>query len=227
MAFLGQRVAAVALTGTQHADRTRRLLAHAGIPVVEIPVISGRLIDMAVGYSTDGASYAMVEHLARCGYRRIAFVSPPVAGNHLIEERLKGYRRAVGEFDLDPDPGLAVEAQYGPAGSARALVELLARRPDLEAVFCASDFQAIGCMLEAKRRGIRIPEDLGVAGYDDVELAREFVPALTTVRFDRYAMGRTAARLLLARIRGESPAQTIVDVGFEIIARASTRRPSG
>ncbi len=225
IAFLGQRVAALALTGTLHAERTRSLLAHAGIPVVEIPTISGRLIDMAVGYSTEGAAYAMVEHLARCGYRRVAFLSSPVADNQLLDLRLKGYRRAVSDLGLDCDPALVIEARYSPASSARAFVELHARRPDLDAVFCASDMQAIGCILEAKRRGIRIPEDVGIAGYDDVELAQEFVPALTTVRFNRYEMGRAAARLLLARIQGEAPAQTVVDVGFEIIARASTRRP--
>lgn len=223
-AFLGQRVAALALTGTLHADRTRSLLAHAGIPVVEIPIISGPTIDMAVGYSGEGAGYAMVEHLARCGYRRVAFLSIPVAGNPLIEERLKGFRRAVADLNLDADPALVVEAGYGPVSSARTFVELLALRPRLEAVFCASDMQAIGCMLEAKRRGIRIPEDIAIAGYDDIELAREFVPALTTVRFDRYQMGSAAARLLLARIQGETPPQTVIDVGFEVVARASTNR---
>ncbi len=63
-------------------------------------------------------------------------------------------------------------------------------------------------------------------GYDDIEIAQEFVPALTTVRFNRYEMGRAAAGLLLARINGETPAKTVIDVGFEIIARGSTRRPS-
>ncbi len=223
-AFLGQRVAALALTGTQHEERTRTLLKNAGIPVVEIPIISGPLIDMAVGYSADGASYAMVEHLAQCGYRRVAFLSAPVAGNQLLIERRNGYQRAVSDLGLDPDPALVIEARYSPASSARAFVDLLARRPDIDAVFCTSDLQAIGCILEAKRRGIRVPEDIGVAGYDDVELAQEFVPALTSVRFDRYGMGCTAARLLLQRIRGEIPAQSVVDIGFEVVARASTRR---
>lgn len=226
MAFLGQRVAALALTGTQHADRTRRVIAQAGIPVVEIPVISGRLIDMAVGYSAEAASYAMVEHLARCGYRRVAFLSSTVASNQLLQERLKGYRRGVVDLGLNSDPGLIVEATYSPASSAKVFAELLARRPDLEAVFCTSDLQAIGCVLEAKRRAIRVPEDIGIAGYDDLELAQEFVPALTSVRFDRYGMGRTAAGLLLARIQGEMPEQTVIDVGFEIMARTSTRRPT-
>lgn len=227
IAFLGQRIAALALTGTQHTDRTRRLIAQAGIPVVEIPVISGRLIDMAVGYSNAAASYAMVEHLKHCGYRRVAFLSSAVVSNQLLGERLKGYRRAVTDMGLDPDEALIVEASFGPASSAKAFVELLARRPDVHAVFCASDLQAIGCMLEAKRRGIRVPEDIGIAGYDDVELAREFVPALTSVRFDRYEMGQIAARLLLARIRGETPPQTVIDIGFEVMARASTRRSVG
>lgn len=226
MAFLGQRVAGVALTGTRHADRTRALLAQAGVPVVEIPILSEPLIDMAVGYSNEGACYAMVEHLARCGYRKIAFLSLPMAGNQLIEERWNGYRKAVADFGLDHDPRLQNETVGGPASSAKAFVELLARRPDIDAVFCTGDMHAIGCILEAKRRGIQIPEDIGIAGYDDVELAQEFVPALTTVRFNRYEMGRVAAGLLLARIRGETPVKKVVDVGFEIIARSSTRRPS-
>jgi len=226
MAFLGQRIAALALTGTQHAERTRRLIAQAGIPVVEIPVISGRLIDMAVGYSNEAASYAMVKHLARFGYRRVAFLSANVASNQLLQERLKGYRQAVADLGLDSDPALIAEATFSPASSASAFVELLARRPDLEAVFCTSDLQAIGCALEAKRRGIRVPEDIGIAGYDDVELAQEFVPTLSSVRFDRYEMGRTASRLLLARIQGEMPEQTVIDVGFEIMARSSTKRPA-
>ncbi len=224
MAFLGQRVAALALTGNVHADQTRRLLEKAAVPVVEVPLISGPLIDMGVGYSNDGACYAMVEHLARCGYRKIALVTTPALNDQIVAQRRAGYLRAVAELGLVVDARLVVETKLGLAGGAAALVELLARHPDIDAVFCTSDLMAIGCLLEAMRRGIAVPGDIGIAGYDDIEAAREFVPALTTVRVQRYQMGGAAARLLLQRIRGETPARSTLDLGFEIVPRGSTRR---
>jgi len=72
-----------------------------------------------------------------------------------------------------------------------------------------------------------VPGDLGVAGYDDIELAQEFLPPLTTVRLQRYEIGTTAAKLLVERFQGREPAQRVVDVGFEIVVRGSTRKPHG
>jgi LacI family gluconate utilization system Gnt-I transcriptional repressor len=225
ISFLGQRVAGLVLTGTVHADRTRSLLSGAGIPVVEVPLISGRLIDMAVGYSNESAGYEMTKYLARCGYRKIGLLSTPVLNDQIVLDRLTGYDRALSEFGLVKDPTMILESKVGIVNGAKAFVELLSRHPDIEAIFCTSDVHAIGCVLEAKRRGIDVPGDIGIAGYDDIELAQEFLPPLTTVRLPRYEIGRTSAELLLQRIRGEKPTLCTIDLGFEIIPRGSTRKP--
>ena len=124
MAFLGQRVAALALTGNVHADQTRRLLEKAAVPVVEVPLISGPLIDMGVGYSNDGACYAMVEHLARCGYRKIGLISTPVANDQIVVDRRAGYEKAVSDLGLVQDPTLMIEANVGVVNGSKCFVEL-------------------------------------------------------------------------------------------------------
>lgn len=224
MSFLGLRAAGLILTGTSHSERTYSLLERAGVPVVEVPLIEGRLIDMAVGYSNKAAAHAMVEHFARAGYRKVALICTPSTDDRIVQERMAGYASAVAEYGLTNDASLVIETKVGVVSGGKAFVELLARHPDIDGVFCTSDLLAVGCMLEARRRGIDVPGDIGVAGYDDIELAQEFVPALTTVRLQRYEIGVHAARLLLARMRGEQPAQRTIDLGFEIIPRASTRR---
>jgi LacI family gluconate utilization system Gnt-I transcriptional repressor len=225
ISFLGQRVAGIILTGTVHAERTYVLLGQAGVPVVEVPLISGRLIDMAVGYSNDDAAHAMTAHLARCGYRKVGLLSTPLHHDRIVQDRREGYLRAVRESGLANDDRLMVETPVGVVNGAKGFVELLSRHPDLDAVFCTSDLLAIGAMLEARRRGIDVPDDVGIAGYDDIELAQEFLPPLTTVRLRRYEIGTEAARMLLERIGGREPAQRTVDLGFELVARGSTRRP--
>ena len=104
---------------------------------------------------------------------------------------------------------------------------MLAANPDVEAVFLAHDMLAAGAMFEASRRGLQVPGDVGICGFDDLDIAQEFVPALTTVRTPRYAIGATAARMLLQRIRGERVTARVVDMGFTIVQRASTRPSLG
>jgi LacI family gluconate utilization system Gnt-I transcriptional repressor len=98
---------------------------------------------------------------------------------------------------------------------------LLARKVGMDAIFCSSDVLAVGVLLECQRQAIRVPDQLAVAGFDDLPIAAEMVPALTTVRVPRRRVGEEAARLILARLAAQIPEQTVVDVGFEIVRRAS------
>ncbi|MCV0397151.1 MAG: LacI family DNA-binding transcriptional regulator [Rhizobiaceae bacterium] len=223
-ALLAQRPSAIVLTGVTHEERAARMLGRAGVPVVETWNLRPSPIDMLVGFSNAEAAFAMVAHLHHCGYRRIGFVSAPVADNDRAADRLAGYRRAVAEFDLADRPGLAREAHFTLANGAAAFREILSAHPDVEAIFFANDVLAAGGALEARRRGMRIPADIGIAGFDDVDLAQEFVPALTTVRIPRYEIGATAARMILARLDDpETDAPPVADLGFEVVQRQSTR----
>lgn len=92
----------------------------------------------------------------------------------------------------------------------------------MEAVFFANDDLAAGALFEAQRRGLRVPEDIALMGFNDTEIAAAVQPAISSVAVDRYGMGRRAATLLLERLAGREPPQRVIDTGFEIVARAST-----
>ncbi len=226
VSFLGQRVDGIILTGGSHGKRTRMRLQQSGVPVIETNILPPDPIDMAVGYSNEEASYAMVKHLAQCGYRRIGIVTFAVFNNDRAHDRRAGYLRAVRDFDLVQRDTLIAEAVYTLSGGARGFAAMVASNPDVEAIFLTQDTAAAGAMLEAMRRGLRVPGDIGIAGYDDAEIALEFVPTLTSVNTRRYEVGATAAKMLLQRIQGEKLDATIVDSGFEIVQRESTRRPT-
>ncbi len=89
-------------------------------------------------------------------------------------------------------------------------------------MFLTGDVLAIGAVLEANRRGWRIPQTVAIAGSDDNEFQEQLLPPMTSLRFPRHEIGRLAAAMLIARVRGESPGPAIVDLGFEIMQRAST-----
>ena len=222
--FLSRRADGIYLTGTTHTDRARHMLRESRVPVVEIATLDGEKIDMVVGFSNADSSFAMTRHLAECGYRRVAFFSLPTKDNERQMGRIAGFRRGVEAFGLDPDPRLMAEVPMDLASAARSLGELLERRPDAEAVFCGGDLLAAGTLFECQRRGLRVPEDFGIAGFDDIDLAAFAHPGLTTVRLPHQAIGARAAELLLDRIAGKPVAGSIVDMGFEIVVRGSTRK---
>jgi LacI family gluconate utilization system Gnt-I transcriptional repressor len=220
-AFVGRRPDGLILTGVAHTPGTRRLLRDARIPVVETWTLTRRPIDMNVGYSDEGASGAMVRHLAALGYRRLGFLCGPITGNDRARRRLRGFLAAVREIGLADDRVVTLEATDEHAGGV-GLRTLLGRHSDLDAVFCSSDVFAVGALFECQRRGWAVPERLAVAGFQGLPITAEVVPSLTTIEVPRYQMGREAAAMLVRRLEGADPGPAIIDVGFRIVTRQST-----
>jgi LacI family gluconate utilization system Gnt-I transcriptional repressor len=221
--LLSWRPAGLILQSFVQSEIARQLVVTTGIPVVEISEIKGRRpIDMAVGVSNFETAYTMTMHLAAKGYRVIGFVSTPVHSNDRLQQRRTGYQAALRELGAEPRDGLEIEVPITSEGGARALVELAERHPDIEAVFFSSDVLAVGAVQECHRRNWKIPGRIAIAGYGDMELSAQLVPPLTTVRVNRYEMGRRAVRQLLAKLGGERNLPAIVNVGFEIVDRATT-----
>jgi LacI family gluconate utilization system Gnt-I transcriptional repressor len=219
--FLGRRPDGVIVTGTDHSPTTRSMLRRAGIPVVETWTLTPRPIDMNVGYSDEAACTAMVRHLHATGYRRIGFICGPTADNDRARRRLKGYRAACVQLGLPDGLAVVLESETDIDGGRLGLGQLLARDRRIDAVFCSSDVFAAGVLFECQRRGWRVPDRLAIAGFQGLPLAAAVHPAFTTVRIPRYEIGRNAAELLLASIRGERIARRRVDVGFAIVQRES------
>ena len=221
-ALLGWQPAGLILQAFVQSDTARHLLVHAKVPVVEISEVRGRdPIDMAVGVSNFDAAYAMTKHLCRKGYRRIGFVSTAIHGNDRLQQRRIGYRQALIDHGHVYETALDVEVPITAAGGAGAVRILRSRDHRLDVVFCSSDTLAIGAVQECHRNGWAIPDDLAIAGYGDIDLAAQLYPSLTSLRVDRYAMGRRAVQQLLRRLSGDPGVETIVSLGFQVVERAS------
>jgi LacI family gluconate utilization system Gnt-I transcriptional repressor len=220
--FLALRPQGVLLHGRRHTTASRQYLRQAGIPIVETGDLDRPALDMLVSYSNKMAAQAMTAHLLERGYRRIGFVSTPIRENDRHLRRRQGYEAALLAHSLTPKSRRILEVSFGFQSGAAALDALLARDEKIDAVFFASDVLAVGALLECLRRGWRVPHRIAIAGFDDQEIAAEAVPPLTTVRIPREEIGRLAGEMLVARSEGRPVEPRIVDVGFEIIPRAST-----
>lgn len=224
--FAGQRPAAMLVTG---ADRTRdvvRLLKAMDCPVVQIMDLAAKPIDMQIGFSHAAAAHAATTHLIEKGYRRIAFLAAQM--DPRSQRRIEGYSRAMHAAGLyDEDLIVTTPKPSSVAMGALLCAELLARRLDADAVQANNDDIALGSMFECLRRRIRIPEDFGIVGFNDLEVMATAHPSITSVVTHRYEMGRKAIEMLLAALDGRRPAETTVDLGFELVPRQSTARGGG
>ncbi len=220
-ALLAQRPCGLCLHNTTHTARAKALLRGAGIPIVETGDLLARPVDAAVGFSNFEAAKAMTLHLAGKKYRTIAYAGRPLASSERAKQRLNGYRAGLKALGRESDPGLVLEISGWMEAAGAATAALLERRPEVDAIFFSAGIMAIGGLMECQRRGWAVPGRLAIAGFDDNELAANTTPGLTTVRVPRYAIGRKAAELLVERLDGRERGPARVDVGFEIVDRAS------
>jgi LacI family gluconate utilization system Gnt-I transcriptional repressor len=219
-AFLAQRVGGLILHSTIHSPTAIRMLEASETPVVENGDFPIDPVDMVVSYSNRAAAKAMTLHLARLGYKRIAFAG--LASNPRAAQRRLGYLDALEEIGQKPDMKRTVAVSRGFGGGTEAITYLETHLPDADALFCAGDVLAVGALFECDRRGWKVPQRLAIASFDDLDLMRHVSPALTSLRLPRYEIGRRSAQMILDRIEERTMPVTVVDLGFEIVQRAST-----
>ncbi|MBB3020331.1 LacI family repressor for deo operon, udp, cdd, tsx, nupC, and nupG [Microvirga lupini] len=154
------------------------------------------------------AASRMTQHLASAGHRRIAYVSGPT-NNILERERFLGFKDGLEAAGLAFDPALVIPGDYTIEAGVRAGQDLVARSARPTAVFCTSDEMAIGLMRTLFSAGLRVPEDISVAGFDDIEFAAVAEPALTTIHQPRRELGQAAASALINLLQGRSSPKRI------------------
>ena len=210
-----------ALLASLHGDDPLpERLAQRGLPLV----VGGRPQRSGVSFvdvdNRDGARSA-VEHLASIGRRRIATITGPSDMAAGID-RLGGYEDGLARAGLPEDPKLIATGDFTYEAGAAAMRQLLAARPDLDAVFAASDLIAAGAVSTLRAAGRRVPDDVAVIGFDDSAIALTTDPPLTSVRQPIEEMGREMARLLLVSIGRRDAAPRHVILGTRLVRRAST-----
>ncbi|MFF8839366.1 LacI family DNA-binding transcriptional regulator [Streptomyces sp. NPDC015130] len=218
-----QRVDGVLLVSVHGDDPLPDQVRALGLPAV----LNGRRREdeqvSFVDSDNTGAGRTAVAHLAARGRRSIATITGPL-DMYVARCRLDGYREGLAEAGLAPDEALVAGGDFTEEGGRAAMRELLDRRPDLDAVFAASDVMAAGARTVLREAGRRVPEDVALVGVDDSAVARHMDPPLTSVRQPIEEMGRTMARLLLQEIAapGEPDEQPRRMLPTELVVRASS-----
>jgi DNA-binding LacI/PurR family transcriptional regulator len=191
-------------------------------PVVLLGEVNQQLTDR-VWVDSVAAARDMTLTLARGGRRRIAVLGVAGRRSATAVTRTEGYRRALAELGIPHDPALEIPIdRWVPRSSAAAIEEFLRGHELPDAIFCFTDSLAIGVLSALSARGIRVPEDVAVAGFDNIADSEFANPPLTTVSFDRREVANRALDMLARRISNRDLAPETVAVGYRIIERAST-----
>jgi DNA-binding LacI/PurR family transcriptional regulator len=220
--FLGQGIEGIIVIATQ--DTAVAALAHVPpeVPLVAVGCGTRAPVTSVAIDNRVGAAVA-TRYLLGLGHQTVYHLAGPVSCLD-AKERLDGWREAICEAGV-PEP--AVLAGDWSASSGYALGAQLAAEPGLTAIFCGNDAMALGAIGALAERGLRVPEDVSIVGFDDVPEAGYYLPPLTTVRQDFGEVGRQALGTLVDRMSGAIPAGRRVRVAPEMIVRASAAGPAG
>ncbi len=221
-ALAERRVDGIIVTSSRVGSDYLPMLAQLNVPMVLVnDQYPGEFVH-SVMIANEVGSRAATAHLIELGHRRIAYVGDR-SGYQTETERLEGYKQALAEAGIAFDSKLAVDGDGWPNGAAAAVEALLKLAEPPTAVCCYNDMTAMGAMRAIRARGLRVPEDVSVTGFDDLFFAEYLEPPLTTVRQPARRMGEMAMENLLKLMAGEdSVAQ--VKVEAELVVRGSTGR---
>jgi LacI family transcriptional regulator len=244
--LIGHNYEAIFVSGHwDPADEARRLTSLMGRGVDGVVLIMGGLEDSVMARHANGVPMVLmgrhsalkqvhslsfdhydgacraVRHLVELGHKRIAFVSGP-PDRFDADERMRGYRDTLAQAGIAFDDQLVASGNYVEPGGVTAMNILLDRGRPFTAVFAGNDDSAYGAMLAMHRRGIVIPRDVSLVGYDDLPHSSYCIPPLTSVRQPLRELGREAANAIVALIEGRKPPRSAL-TRLELIVRESTR----
>jgi DNA-binding LacI/PurR family transcriptional regulator len=209
------------LVSLHRADPLPARLASAGVPMVSVGRPPQGTTATYVDVDNRGGARTAVEHLLAGGRQAVGTIAGPQDMTVGID-RLGGYRDALAGADRGRDVGLEAIGDFTQEGGTRAMERLLKARPDIDAVFAASDVMAAGALQALAAAGRRVPEDVAIAGFDDSPIATTVQPNLTSVRQPIEEMGHEMARLLIDAVGGRDAVVRRVILDTELIRRASS-----
>ncbi|MBP1850255.1 LacI family gluconate utilization system Gnt-I transcriptional repressor [Rhizobium halophytocola] len=217
----GQRPVGLIIANVAGEMDNRELMRRLGCPVVQVQDISLDVFDMAIGIDHAKAGATATRHLLDCGYRRIGVLGRFYGTRG--ERRHYGYRSELERAGCY-DPALIEDASGGftVQSGGEMLASLLNRVGPVDAVLCQSDELALGAVFESQRRGLRVPEEIGICGFNDLEFSRVSVPPLTTIRLPRFDIGYKAADMLLRAHQGRYDGPMTTEMEYELMPRGST-----
>lgn len=222
--FIARQADAIILTGFSHTDATRKMLERFDGPVVEAWNVSDDVIDSAVGFDNYAAAAEMTRYLIEKGYQNIVMVGGASRNNDQAADRTRGFVDTMRAAGRDVSPETIVEFD-NPATieSGGPLIKALLDRPTPPdaAVFLA-ELPAQGAMLWCLSNGVRVPEDIAIAGFGDLSHSALLPVPMTTVQIRGRAIGERAAEIVFGRLQGNDADRSVHDIGYSLKIRKST-----
>jgi len=219
-AILSRQPDGIVLTGIDHHPGVRKKLIAMGVPVVETWDLTPTPIDIAIGFSHERIGEKVAQYLLEKGYRRFASIHgadrrATIRHQALAAELKRHGAELVGSHAATPPTTLRLGRE-----GLRAILDA-GGTPDV--VVCTSDILAHGALIEATARGLDVPGQLGIMGFGDFDFAEHTHPAISSVHVDKRAIGTRAAQSLIAKIEGRPLKGNVIDVGFFLVERGTTR----
>jgi len=219
-----RRVAGVLMVGCPVNDRRIPALLDSGIPTVFIDAVARGARATYVKSDNVAGERQLTEYLIALGHRRIALVTgrtaDPAGG-----DRLAGFRQALAKAGIGEDAGLIRQTDWTTVAAYRETLSLLEHGSAATAILAESDMMAIGVLRALHERGLKVPGDISVAGFDDINLSAFTTPALTTVHQDQAGLGAAAVRVLVDLLAGPESATEPVVLPIRLVVRDSTGPP--
>jgi LacI family gluconate utilization system Gnt-I transcriptional repressor len=203
--MLSWRPSGLILAGLEHSEAARAMLVASGIPIVEIMDVDGKCVDSMVGISHRRAGREMGNAIVKQGYSRIAFLGTKMPMDHRARKRFEGFPEAVAKHGIE-----IADQEFYSGGSAllkgrEMTQQILERTPDLDFIYYSNDMIGAGGMLWLLEQGIDIPGQIGIAGFNGVELLEGLPRRLATMDACRKEIGRKAAEIIAARNDSDAP----------------------
>jgi len=219
-----ERVAGVLWFPATDNAKPQQILSESGVPVVILDrIVSGLQAHCVIADNFRGG-YLATKHLIQLGHSRIGCIARPLDLYH-SQERVRGYRAALSENGLPDDSSLIVKGGFRLEDGRSAAIQLFDQQPPPTAIFAYNDFMALGALRAASERGLNIPNDVSIIGFDDIPQSSFTVPALTTIRQPKLEMGCRGAELLLDLITKKKRRNAVESpLGVQLIIRESTAR---
>ncbi len=220
--FIERGVDALILVGEAHHSDVPALLEKHKVPYVYTFVYNPTTHGTCVGPDNRKALYRLTNYLIDLGHKSFGLIAQSTKNNDRAQARLQGVRDALAEKSMAIQPGHFAEGFWSLSEGRQLFRRIVGHKPWPTAVICGNAYLAVGALLEAQEMGIRVPAEMSIVGYDDIDIMAELPVSITTVRVLSDEVGRRAARLLVSKLEGEE-----IDLDYECDAEIVVRKSSG
>lgn len=220
--LLSQAPEAMIITGGDQTRACQHMLQKANIPIVQMMELLEQPLDMNVGFSHWQAGFDVVSNMLQAGHSRIGFMGARM--DPRVQQRMMGYKAAMDAAGKEWKDFIVTTPEPSSIAMGSELFRglMASTRGAIEAIFCCNDDLALGALFESQRMNIKVPQELALCGFNDIEASQFVNPSLSSVHVPRYEMGVKCTEMVIRALSGKLIEQKKIDIGYEIKSRKST-----